>query len=62
MSKIKVEPKNLDLAEKVIEACGEFIVKKASEFIKTLFVSEDEEEAPIKDEEQVKEKEDVQGI
>lgn len=46
--KIKVEPDNMELAEKVIKAAGNFIVKEATKFIKTLFTT-DEEEASVKD-------------
>lgn len=61
MSKIKVETNNLELAEKVIEAAGNYLVKKASEFIKTLFVA-DEVETPKEDVKQTEEDKDVQGV
>lgn len=38
--KIKVTPSNMDLAEKCMEAIGNFIVGEANKFIKSIFVSE----------------------
>lgn len=56
--KIKVEPGNMELVEKCINAAGNYIVKEATKFIKTLFTTDEElaSEKDLKTEEKLSDK------